>query len=91
MTDPQDVQDWLDASGSEYESGAIEHFEEVCKEWKVMRDKLLYIASFERASLQHCDINVNELGEEAREVLGMTWEEVMAAQKSIEREGDEDD
>ena len=91
MIDPQDVQDWLDASGSEYESGAIERFEKVCKEWKVMRDTLLYIASFERTSLQHCDINVNELGEEAREALGMTQEEVVAAQDSIEEEGDEDD
>ncbi len=40
MTDPQDIQDWLDASGSEYESGAIEHFEQIAEEWLQMHNAL---------------------------------------------------
>ena len=65
---------------------ALTIIDRLIAEGKRMRDKLLYIASFEHASLRDCDINVNELGEEAREALGMTWEEVMAAQESIEEE-----
>lgn len=86
MTDPQDVQDWLDATGSDYESAAIEYFERIAEEWKVMRDRLLYIASFERASLRDCDINVNELGEEARKTLGMTQEDVMGRKSQSRKE-----